>query len=75
MNKLIAVGCVFLALSACSRYSSNGEDLYLRSHNGVYVNVPPPLTHANISNFYDLPQQNKNATVSIKPPVGPIIED
>nr|WP_276559044.1 hypothetical protein [Fluoribacter dumoffii] len=58
-----------LALSGCSRYASNGENLYLGSANGPSLEVPPPLTRANISNFYDLPQQNQDARVSIEPPV------
>jgi uncharacterized lipoprotein len=67
------MGCVVLAvlaLSACSsRYSSNGETLYLKSQNGVKVEVPPPLTSANISGFYDLPPQNPSTGIDISPPV------
>lgn len=73
MKKL---GCMVIALlvaslSACStRYSSNGETLYLQSPNGEKVVVPPPLTRANISGYYDLPAQNQASRVSILPPVG-----
>lgn len=69
MKKLGFVVLATLALSACSRYSSNGEGLYLQSRNGVQLEVPPPLTSSNISHFYDLPPQNQNARVSIAPPV------
>jgi len=58
-----------LLLTGCStQYTSNGEHQYLQSHNGVRLVVPPPLTTANISDFYDLPPQNQNAQVSIAPP-------
>ena len=72
-NVLKKLSCVVLAglvLSACSsRYSSNGEHLYLNSRNGVKLEVPHPLTGANITNFYDLPAQDQDARVSIAPPV------
>ncbi|BCA96531.1 hypothetical protein TUM19329_28920 [Legionella antarctica] len=70
MKKLGFVVLAVLALSACSsRYSSNGENLYLRSRNGEKLEVPPPLTSSNLSTFYDLPPQNQSAQVSIAPPV------
>lgn len=70
MKKLVFVVLAILVLSACSsRYSSNGESLYLQSRNGEKLEVPPPLTRANIGNFYDLPPQTENARVSIAPPV------
>ena len=76
MKKLGVVVLALLALSACSsRYSSNGENLYLQSRNGVKIEVPPPLTSSNLSTFYDLPQQNQNAQVSIAPPVDVIITE
>ncbi|CAM2858096.1 hypothetical protein [Legionella worsleiensis] len=69
MKKLSFIVLATLVLSACnSRYASNGETVYLQSHNGVKVVVPPPLTQANISNFYNLPPQNQDARVSIVPP-------
>lgn len=58
-----------LVLASCSKYSSNGEYLYLKSRNGPKVEVPPPLTSAYISGFYDLPAQTQDARVSIAPPV------
>ncbi|MFA6303252.1 MAG: hypothetical protein WC627_09000 [Legionella sp.] len=69
MNKLSFIVLAVLALSACSsRYSSNGENVYLMSKNGVGVQVPPPLTSAGISHFYDLPAQTQSAQVNIAPP-------
>ena len=57
-------------LTACSaQYTSNGEQRYLKSRNGVNLVIPPPLTSANNSHFYDLPPQNQDAQVSIEPPV------
>jgi uncharacterized lipoprotein len=70
VKKMCFVVCVSLALLGCSsRYATNGESLYLQSRNGPLLEVPPPLSRANISNFYDLPQQNQDARVSIAPPV------
>ncbi|WP_078061476.1 hypothetical protein [Legionella saoudiensis] len=69
MKKLSFIVCSMLVLTACSsRYSSNGESLYLKSRNGVHLEVPPPLTKENISDFYNLPPQNQDARVSIAPP-------
>lgn len=61
--------CIALGFCGCSRYASNGERLYLNSRNGSTLEVPPPLSRANISSFYDLPQQNQDAHVSIAPPI------
>lgn len=70
MKKLSFIVGAVLVLSACSgRYASNGENLYLKSRNGEKLDVPPPLTRANISDFYNLPPQNQNAQVSIAPPM------
>lgn len=70
MKKLCFVVCAVLLLSACGgRYASNGENLYLKSRNGEKLEVPPPLTRANISDFYNLPPQNQDARVSIAPPM------
>lgn len=69
MKKLNFVVCILLLLPGCSgRYSKNGEGLYLRSYNGVKLEVPSPLTRENISDFYNLPPQNQDARVSIVPP-------
>jgi hypothetical protein len=62
---------VFLGLTACSSfYSSNADKRYLSSKNGPSLVVPPPMTTENISYFYNLPSQNQNARVSVKPPKG-----
>jgi uncharacterized lipoprotein len=69
VNKIGCIVVVSLFLSACSaQYTSNGEQQYLKSRNGVSLVVPPPLTSANMSHFYDLPAQNQDAQVSIEPP-------
>lgn len=67
--KKIAVISSLLLISACSmHYGSNGETLYLASRNGPNLVVPAPLTDTDISHFYELPNQNQPATVSIVPP-------
>lgn len=68
MKKMVYVVLALCVLTGCSRYSSNGETLYLQSRNGEKVVVPPPLTSEHISHFYDLPPQNDKAEVSIVPP-------
>lgn len=69
MKKLSCLMLCSLVLISCSKYSSNGENLYLQSKNGQKVEVPPPLTSSNISNFYDLPEQTQDPKVNIQPPV------
>lgn len=70
VKKLSFIVLGLCLLAGCSnRYSSNGENLYLQSRNGVHLDVPPPLTNSNISYFYDLPAQNQDARVSIEPPI------
>lgn len=70
VKKLCCLILAVLTLSACSsRYSSNGENLYLQSRNAVPLVVPPPLTRDNISDFYDLPPQTQDAHVNIAPPM------
>lgn len=60
---------VCVVLTGCSaQYTSNGEQQYLQSKNGVNLVVPPPLTMTNISDFYNLPPQNQDARVSVVPP-------
>ncbi len=59
---------LFLLMTACSHYSTNGEQQYLNSKNGPPLVVPQSMTSANISHFYDLPPQTQNAKVSIAPP-------
>lgn len=70
MKKVGIIVVLVLLQSACaSNYTSNGEQHYLKSRNGVNMIVPPPLTTDNISHFYDLTPQNQRARVSIIPPV------
>ena len=54
---------VFLLLSmqSCTKYASTGENLYKQSRNGPVLDVPPPLTRDNISNFYVLPNPSNQA--------------
>lgn len=70
MNKrylLMVVPVLFL--SGCGgQYTSNGEQHYMQSKNGRDPVIPPSLSSASISHFYDLPAQNQNAKVSINPP-------
>lgn len=65
-NGLILVAV--MTLLGCSRYATNGESVYLKSHNGVKLEVPPPLTRSNLSDFYVLPPQNQDARVTIERP-------
>jgi uncharacterized lipoprotein len=69
VKKLSFMALCLLVLAGCSKYSSNGENLYLQSRNGQKVEVPPPLTSSNISNFYDLPEQTHDPKVNIEPPL------
>jgi uncharacterized lipoprotein len=66
---LITTIAILLASACSSRYSSNGEHLYLRSQNGPNLVLPPSLSTANISHFYDLPNVIGNPNVGIAPPV------
>ncbi len=58
-----------LLLTACSHFSSTADKHYSQSRAGAPIAVPPPLTGSNISHFYDLPPQNRNPVVNIRPPV------
>lgn len=64
------VNLIFLSalLSACSSLTSDAENDYLKSRNGPDLVTPNKLSDQNISHFYDLPPQNQNPSVSIKPP-------
>ena len=69
VKKTVLAGLSFLFLTACSSYyASNAETNYLKSRNGPELVVPPPETATNIGYFYNLPSQNQDARVSIKPP-------
>lgn len=73
MKKIVVIGLSILACGCSSRYASNGEHLYLNSRSGATLVVPPPLTEANISHFYDLPRQDQKAEVDIVPPSDPAL--
>lgn len=70
MRLMLWLVLVITGLTACtSKYSTNGENLYLKSRNGPNLVVPPPLSTSNLSSFYRLPDQsNPNPRVSILPP-------
>lgn len=69
MKKLSFIFLTIIMLTACTtKYASNGENLYLRSKNGVFVTVPAPLTSEYISHFYDLPSQDQSPLVNSAPP-------
>ena len=69
VKKAIITGVSSLWLVSCSsHYASNAETNYLKSRNGPELVVPPPMTTANMGYFYNLPAQNEDARVSIKPP-------
>ncbi len=67
--KKLAILVLSSLLTACSaQYTSNGEQHYLTSKNGLNLVIPPPLTSANISHFYDLPPQKQRAEIGVTPP-------
>jgi len=69
VKKIVVTLGIFTLLTGCAgRFASTGEYVYLRSKNGTKLEVPPPLTRSNISDFYNLPPQNMDARVDITPP-------
>lgn len=70
MKKLKIIILLFPILAGChAQYTTNGEQQYLKSRNGIGLVVPPPLSTTNMSHFYDLPPQDQDSHVSIKPEV------
>jgi uncharacterized lipoprotein len=69
VKKLSVMVLGLFVLTGCSKYSSNGENLYLQSRNGQKIEVPPPLTRSNLSNFYDLPAPSQDPKIHIDPPL------
>ncbi len=69
ISYLILTGLVGCGLMPSGEFSSNNKKDYLRSKNGPNLVINKPLTDANTSDFYQLPDQKKIATISIKPPV------
>jgi uncharacterized lipoprotein len=58
-----------LYITACStKYASNDQQQYLKSHNGPQLETPAPLTHENVSGFYDLPAPEGAKKISVIPP-------
>lgn len=68
MQKIISFIFLCTLLSGCGSLKSDAENEYLKSRNGHDLVVPNNLSEQNISHFYDLPPQNQNPRVSIKPP-------
>ena len=72
----ILVCVVAQALTGCSliphteEFASNYKSAYLHSKNGQNLVIPKPLSDANLSDFYQLPNQSASVLViSIKPPM------
>lgn len=61
---------MLVSLTACTTtpYRSSGEKLYKAGPNGPQLQVLPPLERSNLSDFYNLPNQSENPSVSILPP-------
>lgn len=74
MKKLSCVVLLMVALTGCARFGSTGEHVFMLSHNAPKLIVPPPLSDACISNFYDLPPQEEDPSISPLPPIGPVVE-
>lgn len=74
MKKISCVVFLVFSLSSCARYGSSGENVFMLSHNAPKLIVPPPLTDACISNFYDLPPQEEDPSISPLPPIGHDVE-
>lgn len=68
MKKIGLIAVSALLITGCSHFKGNSEQKYLKSRNGPGLVVPSPLTAGNVSHFYDLPHQDKQASVSIAPP-------
>lgn len=68
MKNVVLLMLLSMLVSCSAKYTSNGESVYLKSRNGVNLQIPPPLVTSNISHFYDLPPQNQDAHVEILPP-------
>lgn len=68
MKKLGVILMSLLVMGCQTQYASNNREQYLNSKNGKNLVIPPPLSSALISHFYDLPQPPGNPIVSIKPP-------
>jgi uncharacterized lipoprotein len=74
VKKLLCIGVCFV-LSSCSSLSLRGDNLYKNSVNGPNIQVPPPLSQAEISHFYDLPQVSATGETDLMPPDIQVVED
>ncbi|MDP1602573.1 MAG: hypothetical protein Q8M03_04845 [Legionella sp.] len=72
MKKIAVITLLMVGLGSCTQYAGNGDNKYLSSRNSANLVVPSPLTSSNVSHFYDLPRQDKNAVVNIAPPSQPV---
>lgn len=73
MKKIVIIFALS-GLTACrllpnAEFDSNNKSQYLHSRNGANLVISPPLSDQNISDFYQLPTQNKPAKISISAPV------
>ncbi len=69
MKKWLGIFVCLNVLTACSApYATNDKQQYLTSRNGDKLVIQPPLTHENISGFYDLPSPEVVSRVNLKPP-------
>ena len=75
LKKIVTICILLQGLAGCellpsAEFASNDKYEYLHSKNGNSMVIEKPLTNANISDFYVLPENTKQpAKVSIKPPV------
>lgn len=57
-------------MSGCaSHYASNADRDYLKAHNGPALQIPSPLSHQEVTHYYDLPSPTGPGGVSIVPPI------
>lgn len=69
LKKLSFIFFISLCLTACSRYATKGEQLYLQSKNEKPVKVLSPLDEKNISHEYHLTSPSRDPVIaSLAPP-------
>jgi len=68
--KWLVLSCMVVVCVACTaHYSTSSKLEYLKSRNGPELQVSPPLTKDNLSQFYSLPPQEQNAQIGVEPPI------
>lgn len=68
--KWFVLSVIAIFCTACTaHYSTNSKLEYLKSRNGPELQVSPPLTKDNLSQFYTLPPQEQNAQIGVEPPI------